>query len=183
MIKSWLEQGFKAQKTYSLLQTETSRATVYRWINRILKSGISAKTSPGRPRSIRTKQFIAKVGRNLVSNKKKKSVRKIAREASCSSRTVRRIVNKDLKLKAYKKIRVPALTAAHIEKRKSFSHWIRNLFTKPTCRKILFSDEKIFNQDGQYNRQNDRIYVESRQAANEGIGLHPLHKFAFKVMV
>ncbi|XP_065650342.1 uncharacterized protein LOC136078497 [Hydra vulgaris] len=93
------------------------------------------------------------------------------------------MVSEDLKLKSYKKTCVPVLTAAHIEKRKLFSHWIRNRFTKPTCRKILFSDEKIFNQDGQYNRQNDRIYVESRQAANEGIALHLAHKFSFKVMV
>ena len=103
LIKSWLEQGFKAPRIYSLLKTRTSRATVYRWVDRILKSGISANTSPGRPRSVRKKVFIAKVKRNLVTNNKRKSARKIAREAGCSPHTVRRIIKEDLGLKAYKR--------------------------------------------------------------------------------
>jgi hypothetical protein len=82
-----------------------------------------------------------------------------------------------------KKIQVPALTASHISKRKSFSHWIRKRFNTVSCRKILFSDEKIFNQDGIFNRQNERVYAASRQAAYEKIGLSPIHRFPFKVMV
>jgi transposase len=172
LIKSWLEEGYKASKIYSLLKYQTSKATVYRWVDRILKSGISAKTSPGRPRSVRTKSFTAKVKRNLLTNKKHKSARRIARDEGCSPRTICRIIQDDLHLKAYKKIRVPALTASHVKKRNAFSHWIRNRFTKLSCRKILFSDEKVFDQDGQYNRQNDRVYAESRQATKR------IHGFA-----
>ena len=47
----------------------------------------------------------------------------------------------------------------------------------------MFSDEKIFDQDGQINRQNNRVYAESRQAANEAGALKSTHKFPFKVMV
>ena len=62
LIKSWLEKDFKAPRIYSLLKSQTSRATaVNRWVDRILKSGISAKTFHGQPRSVRTKIFIAKV--------------------------------------------------------------------------------------------------------------------------
>ena len=183
LIKSWLEKGFKAPKIYSLLKSQTSRATVYRWVDRILKSGISAKTSTGRPRSVRTKLFIAKVKRNLIVNKNRKSARKIAKEAGCCPKTIRRIIREDLHLKAYKKIRVPALTDSNISKRKSFSHWIRKRFNLVSCRKILFSDEKIFNQDGKCNLQNDRVYAASRLEVNEDIGLKPTHKFPFKVMV
>ena len=43
--------------------------------------------------------------------------------------------------------------------------------------------EKWFDQDGQYNRQNDCVYAESREAANEDFGTRPVHKFPFKVMV
>ena len=183
MIKSWLEQGFTSCQIYQLLKNDYSKATVYRWVNRILISGVSAKTSPGRPRSARTKLMIAKVKRYVLSNKKRKPARRIAREVGISARTIRRIIQKDLGLKAYKQVRVPALTSAHIRRRKSFSHWIRNRYTKLTCRNIMFSDEKWFNQDGLFNRQNDRVYAPSRSAANESGGLREEHKHPFQVMV
>ena len=47
----------------------------------------------------------------------------------------------------------------------------------------MFSDKKWFDQDGQYNRQNDRIYAVSRQTSTEDMGTRPEHKFPFKVMV
>ena len=47
----------------------------------------------------------------------------------------------------------------------------------------MFSDEKWFSQDGQYNRQNDRIYALSRQASTEDMSTIPEHKFPFKVIV
>ena len=34
-----------------MLNKTVSRATVYRWVARITKNGISSKTSPGRPRT------------------------------------------------------------------------------------------------------------------------------------
>ena len=46
-----------------------------------------------------------------------------------------------------------------------------------------FSDEKWFDQNGQYNRQNDCVSAESREAANKDSGARHVHKFPFKVMV
>ena len=60
LIKSWLEKGFKAPIIDGLLKSQALRATVYRWVDRILKSGISAKTSHGRPKNVRTKLFLPK---------------------------------------------------------------------------------------------------------------------------
>ena len=97
--------------------------------------------------------------------------------------TVRRVIHEDLSLNTYKKIRVQALTTNQIQRRKSFAHWIKNRFSREKCRSILFSDEKWFDQDGQCNRQNDCVYAESREAANEDFGTRPVHKFPFKVMV
>lgn len=66
LIKSWLHEGLDGSRIcIILLKSRASKATVYRWIARINKSGISAKVSPGRPRSVRTKAFIAKVSRNV----------------------------------------------------------------------------------------------------------------------
>ncbi len=78
---------------------------MYRWVDRVAKSGFPVRTSPGRPRNVRTKTFIAKVKRNVCLNKKIKSARKIAREEGCDHKTVGQVIRQDLGLKAYKKVR------------------------------------------------------------------------------
>ena len=148
VIESWLSEGKEAPEIYSLLKTSASRATIYRWVNRILESGIEAHVSPGRTKTVRTIAFVAKVKRIILSGKSGSSLRKIAKKEGCSTQTVHRILHKDLLLKAYKKIRVPCLTAAHIRKRLKFSIWVRNRFTLRSSRKIMFSDEKMFCQHG-----------------------------------
>ena len=49
--------------------------------------------------------------------------------------------------------------------------------------KILFSDEKMFDIDGVYNSQNDRIWAASRSDADRRNGVHQKRKFPAKVMV
>ena len=75
------------------------------------------------------------------------------------------------------------LKANQIQRRKSFAHWIKNRFSREKCRSILFSDEKWFDQDGQYNSQNDCVYAEPREAANNDFGTRLVNKFPFKAMV
>lgn len=120
---SWAR--FQILPNLQIAENDYSKARLYRWINRLLRSGVSAKTTPGRPRSVRTKFIIAKIKRNVLFNKKRKPARKIARETDISTRTIQRIINVDLRFRAYKEVKVPALTSAHIDKRKSFFHWIR----------------------------------------------------------
>jgi hypothetical protein len=49
--------------------------------------------------------------------------------------------------------------------------------------RILFSDEKMFDIDGIYNSQNQRIWAASRAEANERGGIKMKQKFSKKVMV
>ena len=49
--------------------------------------------------------------------------------------------------------------------------------------RILFSDEKLFDIDGVYNVQNDRVWAPSRVEANECGGIKMKRKFPQKVMV
>ena len=65
---------------------------------------------------------------------------------------------------------------------------IRQLREKKKCRKedtmrILSSDEKIFDLDGIYNSENDRIWADNREEANRRSGKKQQGKFAEKVMV
>ena len=62
----------------------------------------------------------------------------------------------------------------------SFCIWIRNHFDHDP---IMYSDEKWFDQNGQNNRQNYRIYAVSRKAVTGDMDARPEHKFPFKVMV
>lgn len=184
LIKSYLDSKKTGSEIYQLLNKTVKKRTIYNWIERIKKrKSIEAKVSKGRPRTIRTKRFIRKIEKNCKSGIKRKSARQLAKESNCNPQTVLNVIHDDLKFKTYKPIEVPALTSNHIEQRSKFSIWIRNHFTKETCRKILFSDEKIFDGDGQINPKNDVVYAENREQANNTGGLKPKHKYPYKVMV
>ena len=184
LIKSHYDNGKSAKEIYDFLEKSVSKSTIYRWLRHFdITNSVEAIKQPGRPRSIRTKQFIKKVQKNVQLNKKKKSARLIARENNCSDFTVRKIIKEDLKLKPYRKIKVPALTERQILARKSRANWIRKNFTVAQCKKIGFSDEKIFDGDGQINAKNDIIYAKNREDANNNGGTIPKHKYPYKVMV
>ena len=167
-----------------MLNKQVPKSTICRLINVINKrNSLNPIKQKGRPRSVRTKQFIYKIKRNLKINKKKKSAELLAKENGCSGRTVRRIIHDDLALKTYKKIKVPALSNIQQKKRKTCATWFRKNFTHELCRKIMFSDEKLFDGDGQLNPHNDIVYAESREDANNNGGLMPKHKYPYKVMI
>lgn len=184
LIKSYVSSGKTGAQIYEALNKTVKKRTIYNWINRINNfKTIIAKKQPGRPRNVRTKKFIAKIKNQILNNKKKKSARLIAKENGCDPKTVRLAIRNDLSLKPYKRIKVPALTHDHITQRKKFATWIRNNFNHEKCRKIMFSDEKVFDGDGQLNPKNDIIYAASREEANVNGGMKPKHKYPYKVMV
>lgn len=146
LIKSHLDSGKNGRQIYDAFNGTITKRTIYNWINKIKKTGlVKDNKSPGRPRSVRTKQFILKIKRDILKNKKKKSARLIAKEKCCNEKTVRLAIKNDLFLKPYRRIKVSALKTTHITQRKKFATWIRNNFTKESCIKIMFTDEKIFD--------------------------------------
>jgi hypothetical protein len=88
-----------------------------------------------------------------------------------------------LGLQTYKKISEPLLTEEHKYKRKTFANWIRTNFRKEETMKILFSDEKLFDIDGVYNSQNDRVWAVNRAEADDKGGIKQKRKFPEKIMV
>jgi transposase len=184
LIKSHYDNGAKVPEIYIFLGKSVPKSTIYRWLRHFDRTNsVEAIKQSGRPRYVRKLQLIRKVRRNVQLNKKKKSARLIARENDCSDFTVRKIIKEDLKLKPYRKIKVPALTKCHISARKSCTNWIRKNFTKTQSKKIGFTDEKMFDGDGQINPKNDVVYAISREDANDNGGTVPKHKYPFKVMV
>ena len=60
---------------------------------------------------------------------------------------------------------------------KQFANWVRTNFRKEDTLKILFSDEKMFDIDGVYNTQNDRVWAVDRADANKNGGIQRRRKF------
>ena len=149
----------------------------------INKTGaINLSKPPGSIRTIRTKAAIQKA-KSRLKRKRKISLRSLAKELQRSKTSARRILIDDLGYRPYKFIREPALTDEQKESRKKFAHWVKNNFKNSALSKWLFSDEKIFDIDGIYNSQNDRIWAPCRADADARGGIQRKRKFPTKVMV
>ena len=62
------------------------------------------------------------------------------------------------------------LNVEHKNKRIRFTNWIRIKFRKKNTMKILFSDD-IFDLDGIYNSENNRIWAVNHPAADTKGGI------------
>ena len=180
LVLSKYEIGDGPTKIFRDLNGAISLPTIERWCKSIHDTGsINLSCSSGRPRTIRTKAAIRKV-KNRCERGKHVSSRKLARDLNISRTSVRRILKDDLGLRAYKILNEPLLTDEHKEKRVWFANWIRTNFRKEDTMKILFSDEKMFDIDGVYNSQNDRIWAVNRADADIRGGIRQKRKFPQK---
>ena len=109
--------------------------------------------------------------------------RKIARDLRISRTSAQRIFKDDLKLKSYRIKVQPKISEDQKAKRLKFAYWIRTNFRKEDTLRFLFSDEKMFDIDGVYNFQNERIWAPSRADADAKGGIKQIQKFPEKVMV
>lgn len=183
VVLSKHQAGDYPTKIFHDLNGALSLSTIKRWCKMAEETGsIDLAKPPGRPRTIRTKGAIKKVKQRLQS-RKKVSTRKLAIDLSMSRTSIQRILKSDLGLRAYKKIIEPRLTDEQKIKRKQFANWVRNNFRKEQTMNILFSDEKMFDLDGIYNSQNDRIWAVNRAEADSKGGIRQVRKFPQKVMV
>ncbi len=126
--------------------------------------------------------FVMKVKKRF-QRKARQSVRKMARQLRISERSLGRIVKEDLGLYAYRITIQPKLTDVQKQLRITFAYWVRRSLTKASIRKIMFRDEKYFTIDGIYNRQNNRVYVASRAAADESGAVCTKAKYPAQIMV
>jgi transposase len=151
LVLSKYKKGEAPKKIFQDLNGSVSYRTVERWCKMVRETGtIDLSKPPGCHRTVRTKAAIQKVKRKRKGSKKI-SCRRLAFEMEISRSSVHRILKQDLQLKAYKKVQEPLLTDEHKARRKTFR--------KEDTQRIVFSDEKMFDLDGIYNSQNDRIWA------------------------
>jgi inhibitor of nuclear factor kappa-B kinase subunit alpha len=183
LVSSKYKDGEGPTKIFRDLNGAVCLRTIKQWCKMLRDTGsIELFSPPGRPRIVRTKGTITKV-KNRLQQKRPISTRKLAKEFGISRTSMQRILRSDLGLRPYKKIREPMLTDEHKDKCKKFANWIRTNFRKEETMKILFSDEKLFDIDGVYNSQNDRVWAVNRAEADEQGGIKQTRKFPQKVMV
>ena len=164
LVLSKYQKGEPPAKIFEDLNGAVSSRTIRRWCAMARRAGsINLLHSPGRPRIIRTKGMIQKVKNRM--KRKKVSIRKLANELNISKGSIVRNLKQNLGYRSYKKRVEPALTDLEKSKRMTFANQMRQNFCKEDTLRILFSDEKMFDSDGIYNAQNDRIWAVNHEEA------------------
>ena len=134
------------------------KSTVYDAVARYKELG-NAKDRPrsGHPRSALTKENI-KAMQERIRRNPKRSMRKMANQMKMDPKSMRTIVKTDLKLSPFKLRKSQHLTVLQKKKRVNRSRLLLNLMKSGMCEEeIVFSDEKVFTVEAQFNHQNDRV--------------------------
>lgn len=134
------------------------RRLVDRTIRRIKETGdVKDRKRSGRPRSIRTKERKKRIQEKIRRNPRR-SARKLSMEEGISDRSMRRLLNIDLGVIPYKRIRRHGLSDRQKEERVKRSKSLLKRHDGESVKSIVFSDEKLFITEEKFNAQNDRIY-------------------------
>lgn len=135
------------------------RRTVFDTIARFKQLGTNKdRFGRGRKRSVVTKAAVKRV-RERIRRNPERSVRRMSREMTISEPSMRRIVRKELKMKAFKKNKCQGLTNASKQKRMTRCRDLLQRFPGRQHHNILFTDEKLFTVEQVLNKQNDRVYA------------------------
>lgn len=130
-------------------------ATVYR-IKKSLQDGPKQrKPGSGRRRSART-QIVIKSVRAKIARNPVRSIRKLAKDANISEKSMRRIIKEDLHASSRARVKRHLITERIKELRVSRSKKLLSLLKKEKMI-ILFSDEKLFSIDAVSNSRTDRF--------------------------
>lgn len=115
----------------------------------------------GRKRTVRT-AYNRKIIRQRINRNPKISMRRVALETKISNRSVRRIVKEELMLFPYKFRKAQFLTDKNKMVRLQKCKLLLSRHVALNWENILFTDEKIFTIEQQFNLQNNRIWSSSR---------------------
>lgn len=134
--------------------------TIRRWVQNFRSTSSAKKKKPtGKPRSIRTPENI-QIVKEAALKSPSRSARSQANALKISDRSVRRMLNFDLKFHPYKIQVVQELTENDLANRWSCSEKIlRFIRSKPNA-VIMTSDEAHFHLSGTVNKQNFRYWAE-----------------------
>ena len=165
-----------------------NRRSIDRLINKLVQTGTTdhAKGS-GRPRTARTADNITEVGDLVASQEDQpgthQSQRKISRKLGISRCVAQNIIEKDLKLKPFKRICSSRKTRNVKQKRKTRSRKLLDKFSRDEVKRIVFTDEKDFSLEIPINKKNDVVYGAKKSDIPLSRLYHEENRFSKKVMV
>lgn len=165
IIKLW-QEGMK--QCVIARAMKISKQTVSYAIRRFKETGANVdRPRSGRPRTAITTDNIEKVNSKICHCKdddeghihsKQHSTRIIGIELGICNKSAHNILKKALQMKS-RKMREGQMLNDEVKKlRKSRAQKLLRRFSRGRHRNILFSDEKWFNVETSYNKQNDRIW-------------------------
>ena len=176
IVNYYQNEGFGATKIVAKMRNHNWSISS---VNNVLKKyrltgSTNRKLGSGRPKTVRTAANIAAVQERILSQEDRpgthRSQRQIARELNVSRRSVQRIVKKDLRLTAFKKVH--SLNAAQKLQRMRKAQALLQLPAE-RIRKVVFTDEKNIPLTAPMNAQNERVYGAGRK---KEIPANRLHK-------
>ncbi|UYV84269.1 hypothetical protein LAZ67_X001712, partial [Cordylochernes scorpioides] len=119
----------------------------------------------GRPRVQRTQGAIKAIRERIRRNPRRKQ-KILAKQMNLAPRTVSKIMNEDLGLRAFKRRTGHLITSVLRDIRRVRSKMLLARHDGWLHERILFTDEKIFIVEEKLNHQNDRIYARSSLEAS-----------------
>ena len=156
-------RNFRNQFQLSRHDPVPNRKTVLLWVKNFRTTGSALKRKPpGRPRSLRTPENI-QIVKESVLRSPKRSARKHSAALSLSVRSVRRILNSDLRFHPYKLMVAQESLERDHETRVACCKDI--LVIVPANAILITSDEAHFHLSGFVNEQNFRYWSESNPRA------------------
>ncbi|KAF2897019.1 hypothetical protein ILUMI_09157 [Ignelater luminosus] len=145
---------------------KVNRKFVYRTINRYNETGSVVKRYGGGPKKTATSpEMVRKVKKRLEQNPRR-SGNQMAKELNISQSSIRRILQNELQVKAYKKQKAHDLTPNQKKVRFERAKELLRLAASGEFPNIVFSDEKNFPIEQFVNTQNDRVYLTERTYEN-----------------
>ncbi|TLL55228.1 helix-turn-helix domain-containing protein, partial [Acinetobacter baumannii] len=152
--------GYAPIQIFNILKNlNITKRFVYRTIKRYNEdSSVDDRSRSGRPRSVRTPAVIKAVKARIQRNPKRKQ-KLLALQMGLSRTTVKRVLNEDLGLRAYRRKTGHRLNARLMDLRLKRCRALLKRYAGKKYREILFSDEKIFTVEESYNKQNDKVYA------------------------
>lgn len=151
-------------------------------------SAIIRKQGSGRPKTVRTADNIEKVGKMICSQEDQpgtsKSTRQIAEELNIPRSSIRRIVKRDLRLSAFRRVTVQVISASVKQKRLERCKQLIRRLPVAVSKKVFFTDEKNFYLNPPVSHQNDRVWSAGKKRdVHESRLVAERAKFAKHVMV
>lgn len=165
IVSLYLKGDSPVEIIRKLKLSRNQRSTVYNVIHSFTQRG-SFERKKRESRHSQARLHAKKNIKDKIRRKPIRSQRQLATEHGISRMTVNRILREDLKLTAFKSKRKRMYLAGGAPERLRRTRVMKSRLAKIDPKNVIFSDEKIFCIQENFNSQNRRVYSPSIREVN-----------------